>query len=109
MHSRGQQVPQLWATVGVQLTRNTRGVNLQLLLWGQDRWCLGAGGGPLRDVSANTEVQFTSASMSKAETDPTGICQLPYTTTALEVHVRDASGEVLIVSRFPATYNFIAP
>jgi len=104
----GQQVPELWGSVGITLTRDALGGRMQFLLTTPEKWCLGTGVATV-DFHANVELLLTTFNMSKAQTDPTGICALPYTTTSVEVHVYDSVGQELLVSRFPTTYNFVSP
>jgi len=104
----GQQVPELWGSVGITLTRDVPGGRIQFLLTNSSNWCLGTGVAFV-DFYANVERLLTTFNVSKAQTDPTGICALPYTTTAVEVRVYDSVGQELLVERFPATYNFVSP
>lgn len=103
----GQQVPELWGSVGITLTRDVSQGRMQLLLTTPEKWCLGTGAVAL-EFRANVELLLTTFNVSKAQTDPTGVCALPYTTTAVEVHVFDSAGQELVVERFPATYNFVS-
>ena len=108
MHTRGQQVPELWGTVAVTLTRDVQNASVELLLTTPTAWCLGTSRGFL-DLRGNVELTTTTLNVSKAETDPTGICPLPYTTTAVAIIVSDASGQRLVTESFPITYHFVAP
>lgn len=104
----GQQVPELWGSLGITMVRDVPGGRIQFLLATPQRWCLGTGVAVV-DFHANVETLLTTFNVSKAQTDPTGICALPYSTTTIEVHVYDSAGQELLVDRFPAPYNFIAP
>ena len=104
----GQRVPELWATVGVTLNRDSASATFQVFLRTPQARCLGAGAG-FRSALANVEVVVRSLSMSNSGTGPPAVCPLPYTTTDVEVVAFDDAGTQLLDARFPATCHFVAP
>lgn len=111
LNTQGQQVQELWATVGITVNRDLRDTLLQVFLTTPQVRCLGAGR-ILSDLPAGAERVFTSASMSNSGTGPPAPCPLPYTTTGVEVLLLQLTGQEpnqLLRATFPATYHFEAP
>lgn len=108
LNTSGQQVQELWATVGVTMSRDVPNARFQIFLKTPQARCLGAGAG-LRSVAANAEIVVESLSMSNSGTGPPAVCPLPYTTTDVEILVFDPAGTQLFQAQFPATYHFVAP
>jgi len=109
LNGTGQQVPELWATVGLTMSRDVPDATLTIYLaTAQGERCLGASP-PAFSFSANVQVIKKTPSVKSVATGPPGVCPLPYTTTRVEVHVSDEVGTQVFEEWFPATYYFVAP
>jgi hypothetical protein len=108
---RGQQVPELRATVGITSDQAILGAPIEVFMATSQAHCLGAAAGS--DLLAGSEAIVTTARMSDSPKygDPPA-CPLPYTTTEVQVFVLDVTRtphRTLVSARFPATYHFVAP
>jgi hypothetical protein len=104
----GQQVPELWATVGVTMSSNVDQGGFQVFLRTPLARCLGVGRFFL-NFTANKETVIETANVSNSGTGPPAPCSLPYSTSEVEVLVFDATGGQLLSAQFPASYGFVAP
>jgi hypothetical protein len=108
MGTAGQQVPELWTTVGVTMNRDVVQGGVEVFLRTPAARCLGVGRFHL-DFPANTETVVTTFNVSNADTGPPTVCPLPYTTSQIEILVFASTGEQLLSVEFPASYSFVAP
>jgi hypothetical protein len=111
--SQGQEVPELWATVGITSDTNVRGAAIQVFVATSRTHCIGATTGT--DLQAGVEAIVTTPRMNymPAYGDPPA-CSLPYTTTEVRAFVLRGTcdfcqGGEWASARFPTTYHFLAP
>jgi hypothetical protein len=108
LNTVGQQVPELWATVGVTMNRDVVQGGFQIFLRTPQARCLGVGRFFL-DFVANQETVTRTFNFSNSGTGPPTPCPLPYSTSEIEVLVFDSTGTQLLAAQFPASYRFVAP
>ncbi len=111
LNTRGQQVPELWATVGLTLNQDVPHLALLIYLRTPEARCLGGSSRGYAAVKANAETVIETLNVSNGGAGSPGmpaVCPLPFATTDAEILVSDPTGRQLFEAHFPVTYHFVA-
>jgi hypothetical protein len=105
--TQGQAAPSLTFTLAVRTFEDQTGILAQVWVRTEAVRCMGAGIANLTFAAGERRV-FDSFNVSFQQGSDPAPCQLPYTTSSVEITL-SRQGQVLVSQRFPGAYSFLAP